>query len=158
MKFAFIREKKVAFSVATMCRVLGVSTSGFYDWQKAPGSARAKQDAALAAKIAETHERSRGRYGSPRVHAELRAEGVRKDRPRFHRSRRISRVLRMLSLSAGIGEPPRREGPSPGTDEQRRYAVDLQRERSATSEPVIGIVVASDRLRSESAIGLARNR
>ncbi|HEX5658871.1 MAG TPA: IS3 family transposase, partial [Polyangiales bacterium] len=85
---AFIREKQVAFPVATMCRVLGVSTSGYYDWLKAPDSLRAKQDAALAAKIAQTHERSRGRYGNTRVHAELRAEGVRVGR------KRVARIMR----------------------------------------------------------------
>lgn len=94
MKFAFIREKQVAFPVATMCRVLGVSTSGYYDWLKAPESTRAKQDAALAAKIAQTHERSRKRYGSPRVHAELRAEGVRVGR------KRVARFMRSKGLAA----------------------------------------------------------
>ena len=77
MKYAFIQAKKVAYPVATMCRVLGVSTSGFYAWQKAPESARTKSDAALARRISATHLKSRKRYGSPRVHAELRAEGVR---------------------------------------------------------------------------------
>jgi putative transposase len=94
MKFAFIHEKKVAFPVATMCRVLGVSTSGFYDWLKAPEPTRTKQDAALAARIAQTHERSRGRYGSPRVHAELRAEGVRVGR------KRVARIMRSEGLAA----------------------------------------------------------
>lgn len=94
MKFAFIREKKVAFPVATMCRVLEVSTSGFYDWQKTPQSTRTKQDAMLAAKIADTHERSRGRYGSPRVHAELRAGGVRVGR------KRVARLMRAEGLAA----------------------------------------------------------
>jgi putative transposase len=94
MKFAFIREKKVAFPVATLCRVLGVSTSGFYDWLKAPDSTRTKQDTVLAAKIAQTHERSRGRYGSPRVHAELRAEGVRVGR------KRVARIMRSEGIAA----------------------------------------------------------
>jgi putative transposase len=94
MKFAFIREKKVAFPVATMCRVLGVSTSGYYDWVKTPESKRTKQDAELAAKIAQTHERSHGRYGSPRVHAELRANGVRVGR------KRVARIMRTEGLAA----------------------------------------------------------
>lgn len=94
MKFAFIREKKVAFPVATMCRVLEVSTSGFYDWLKTPESARTKQDVVLAARIADTHERSRGRYGSPRVHAELRAGGVRVGR------KRVARIMRAEGLAA----------------------------------------------------------
>lgn len=47
MKFAFI-EKKVAFPVEPMCRVLGVSSSGYYAWQKRPASERSKADARLA--------------------------------------------------------------------------------------------------------------
>jgi putative transposase len=56
--------------------------------------ARTKQDAVLAAKIAQTHERSRGRYGSPRVHAELRAEGVRVGR------KRVARIMRSEGIAA----------------------------------------------------------
>jgi transposase-like protein len=55
---------------------------------------RTRQDAALAAKIAQTHERSRGRYGSPRVHAELRAAGVRVSR------KRVARIMRAEGLAA----------------------------------------------------------
>ena len=94
MKYAFIREKQVAFPVTAMCRVLGVSTSGYYDWLKAPESTRSKEDAALATKISSAHERSRGRYGSPRVHAELRAKGIRVSR------KRVARIMRTEGLAA----------------------------------------------------------
>jgi putative transposase len=82
VKFAFIEEKKVAFPVEPMCRVLGVSSSGYYAWQKRPASPRTKADARLAVDIAAAHKRSRSTYGSPRVHAELRARGVRVGRKR----------------------------------------------------------------------------
>ena len=54
-----------------MCRVLGVSKSGFYAWCSRPLSARAREDIALSATIHEIHRRSRGAYGSPMIHAEL---------------------------------------------------------------------------------------
>lgn len=85
MKFAFVEEKKVAFPVGIMCRVLGVSSSGFYAWQKRPVSQRAKADARLAVHIAAAHKRSRSTYGSPRVYAELKARGMRVGRKRVER-------------------------------------------------------------------------
>jgi transposase InsO family protein len=84
MKFAFIAQE-VAFPVETMCRVLGVTRSGFYAWKKRPKPARAKSDAQLAVKVAAAHKRSRKTYGSPRVHRELRAQGVRVGKKRIER-------------------------------------------------------------------------
>ena len=59
-----------------MCRVLEVSTSGYYAWRRRPRSRRAQENAILSGRIAEIHEQSQGVYGSRRVHAELRAQGV----------------------------------------------------------------------------------
>ena len=59
-----------------MCRVLEVSTSGYYAWRRRPPSRRAQENAILSGRIAEIHEQSQGIYGSRRVHAELRAQGV----------------------------------------------------------------------------------
>ena len=67
------------YRTATMCRVLGVSSSGYYAWRRRAPCARSCADRALTKRIQAIHERSRGTYGVPRVHAELEAEGV--DRP-----------------------------------------------------------------------------
>jgi len=85
MKFAFIAARDVAFPVSAMCRVLGVTRSGFYAWQKRPRPARGKSDAQLAATVAAVHLRSRRTYGSPRVHRELLARGVRVGKKRVGR-------------------------------------------------------------------------
>jgi putative transposase len=58
-----------------MCRVLEVSTSGYYAWCKRPPSARARADAELCSRMKLIHQRSDGTYGAPRIHAELAAEG-----------------------------------------------------------------------------------
>ena len=58
--------------VAVACRVLGASTSGYYDWRDRPPSPRAVADAALSETITAAHRASHGTYGSRRVHAELR--------------------------------------------------------------------------------------
>ncbi len=58
--------------VAVACRVLNVSTSGFYEWRDRPPSDRAVADADLVETITDIHAGSRGTYGVRRVHAELR--------------------------------------------------------------------------------------
>lgn len=85
MKFAFIAAKEVAFPVSTMCRVLGVTKSGYYAWLKRPKPERAKRDAQLAVHVAAAHHRSRQTYGSPRVHRELKARGIHVGRKRVER-------------------------------------------------------------------------
>lgn len=62
--------------MATMCRMLGVSSSGYYVWQGRGPCARARKDETLTEHIQTIHKRSRGTYGVPRVHAELRDQGV----------------------------------------------------------------------------------
>ncbi len=78
--------------VATMCRVLDVSPSGYYAWRKRPLSARARADVELSAHIDAIHRASRGTYGAPRVHAELAALGIHVGR------KRVARLMRTLGL------------------------------------------------------------
>jgi transposase InsO family protein len=80
-----------------MCRLLGVSPSGFYAWKKRPPSERAAANAALTERIRTVHERSRGTYGSPRVHAELREAGP-------VGRKRVARLMRAAGL---VGCRPR---------------------------------------------------
>jgi len=68
-----------------MCRVLGVSPSGYYAWRTRPLSARAQADHVLLTRIRAIHVQSRGTYGTPRIHAELREAGVRCARKRVAR-------------------------------------------------------------------------
>ena len=78
-------DHQAAFSVTRMCRVLGVSPSGYYAWRKREPSAREVADAALERRIVEIHRDSRRTYGVPRIHAELGADGVRVGRKRVRR-------------------------------------------------------------------------
>ena len=66
-----MRANRAMYPVATMCRLLGVSTSGCYAWQGRAPSARTESDEALLDRIREIHRLSRGTYGAPRIHAEL---------------------------------------------------------------------------------------
>ena len=81
-----MRDHQALFPVATMCRVLGVSCSGFYAWRTRPLSARAIRDSALTARIEASHTRSDGTYGAPRIVEDLRV-GVHRRRS-THTTRR----------------------------------------------------------------------
>ena len=78
--------------IATMCRALGVSPGGYWARCKRPPSVRARADAELSARIAEIHQRSRATYGAPRIHAELRAQGIRVG------AKRVARLMRRAGL------------------------------------------------------------
>ena len=79
MRYRLVRELAAdGVVVAVACRVLAVSTAGYYEWRERAPSARAVADQALSEQIVEIHAMSRGSYGAPRVHAELRlGQGVR---------------------------------------------------------------------------------
>lgn len=94
MKFAFIQAEKAAFPVTMLCRVLGVSRAGFYAAQARPPAPRVTADQRLAVQIAAIHRESRRCYGSPRVHAELRARGQCTSR------KRVARLMRTAGLAA----------------------------------------------------------
>ena len=93
MKFGFIAEEKVAFPIVVLCRVLGVSPSGYYASQARPVSSHARRDGELSEQIATSHRASKRRYGSPRVYADLKADGVRVGRKRVARLMREKRLV-----------------------------------------------------------------
>ena len=85
MKYAFINAQEVAFPVQAMCQVLGVSRSGYYAWKERPGTRIDADQVSAVAEISAAHKRSRGTYGSPRIHRELRARGINMSRKRVER-------------------------------------------------------------------------
>jgi len=98
-KFAFVSAERANHAVATLCRVIGASVSGFYAWLHALPTvqSRAEAEAELRGQIGRVFAARRRVYGSPRVHAELRREG------RRHSRRRIERLMREMGLSARRG-------------------------------------------------------
>jgi putative transposase len=101
-RFAFVAAERANHAVATLCRVVGASVSGFYAWLRAiPATrARAEAEAELRRHIGRVFAAGRRVYGSPRVHAELRREG------RRHSRRRVARPMREMGLSARRGRRP----------------------------------------------------
>ena len=94
MRFAFIQAEKAFFSVRAMCRVLQVSPSGFYAWRDRPVSAHVRRDQRLRVLVRASHEASRCRYGSPRVHEDLREQGEAVSR------KRVVRLMQLEGLRA----------------------------------------------------------
>ncbi len=90
--YRLIDAEKASYPISLLCRILRVSRSGYYDWKGRPPSERDRENAALTEKIREIHSRSRQVYGYPRVHAELRALGVRCSR------KRVARLMREAGL------------------------------------------------------------
>ncbi len=112
--------------VATMCRVLGVSPSGYYAWRHRPLSVRARADVELTAKIQVIHRESRGTYGAPRIHAELIADAVPIGR------KRVARLMR----GAGVRGVSRRKAfPTTVRDEGARPAPDLVERQFTAAGP-----------------------
>ncbi len=97
MIYGLVEAEKANHKVGTMCRVLKVSKSGYYGWRHRPPSARDRADAALAERIGRVHRDSRGTYGAPRVHAELRSLGVGCGK------KRIARLMRAAGLAGRSG-------------------------------------------------------
>lgn len=87
-----MKANRAAHSIPTMCRVLGVSASGYYAWHRRRESARRRQDQKLLEQIRGFHQHSRGTYGAPRIHRDLREAGVRIGR------KRVARLLKQAGL------------------------------------------------------------
>jgi len=113
-----VKAHQACYRVATMCRVLDVSRSGYYAWLKREPSARTKANAELLGAIREIHAESDGTYGSPRVHVEL------AERPQGPKAglNRVARVMRWAGLR---GVSPRKWARTTVRDEKARPAPDL---------------------------------
>ncbi len=126
MGFRLVQElADDGFDVAAACRVLGVKRSSYYDWLSRPPSARAIQDAQLVETIRRVHYDSRGTYGAPRVHAELRLGlGIAIGR------KRVARLMRIAELQ-GVCHQRKRRGwrPEPATH------ADLVQRQFSAGEP-----------------------
>lgn len=94
MRFAFIEAEKAGWPVAVMCRVLEVTTSGFYAWRKRAPSRRKREDQRLKVHVRATFSRSRKTYGAPRIHSELRDAGEAVSR------KRVARLMREEGIAA----------------------------------------------------------
>ena len=123
MRFRLVQELAAGgVRVAVACRMLRVSSSGYYEQRGRPPSCRAVADAALGVQIREIHDYSRGTYGAPRVHAELRlGRGLRCGR------KRVARLMRNANLCGVYRRRRKHSRPLPPVHDdlvQRRFLAD----------------------------------
>lgn len=127
VRFAFIEQHAGAYPVRLLCRGLEVSPSGYYAWRSRPESSRALANLQLVSEIRRLATRRQGRYGSPHMHAALRAEGHRCSRGR------VERLMRQPRIRALAGRRHR-----PCTTDSRHYlavAPNLLAQRFEASAP-----------------------
>jgi putative transposase len=118
-----VSENRARYPIAVMCRVLGVSPSGYYGWAKRPTSERAVTDALLIEDIRAAHATSKGTYGVPRIQVDLAEQGIRVGR------KRVARLMR----NAGLAGVSRRKFVTTTVRDGGRQAPDLV-DRNFTAE------------------------
>jgi putative transposase len=116
----------VRYSVVTLCRVLGVSRSGYYAWHHRRPSSRQEANERLAQQIAEIHQQSRQTYGSPRIVKALRQQGICCNR---------KRIVRLMQLRHIRAKTKRRFKVTTHTDHRLPVANDLVQQNFAVSAP-----------------------
>jgi len=112
--FGFVKVNQATHPVGTMCRLLKVSRSGFHAWKARPMSKRERQDLVLKGAIEAIHRGSHETYGSPRVHRQLRAEGV------YVGCKRVERLMREMQLQGAC---------------RRKFITTTQRDANARPAP-----------------------
>jgi putative transposase len=110
-----VSANQAELAVRTMCKVLGVSSSGYYAWARRAPSKRAIEDVVLTERIRAIHIASDENYGSPNIHAELRDEGICIGR------KRVARLMRQAHLR--------------GVSRRRSFVVTTQRNRKQPAAP-----------------------
>jgi putative transposase len=125
VKFQFIEEHRHQFPIVRMCQVLDVSENGYYNWRKRGKSKRKQDDEVLTERIEDAYQQHGGKYGSPRIHATLKTQGV-------HCSRkRVARLMREKELYAR-----RKRRKARTTNSQHRFPIApnlLQRDFEASA-------------------------
>ena len=94
MRYRFIQEHQRQFQKSVLFRMMDISASAFYQWQKRPVCRRAHQEQQLITNIHELFEQSKGRYGSPRIYRDLQALGMRCSQ------KRVARIMKKHNLAA----------------------------------------------------------
>jgi len=126
MRFQFIEDHRDEFPVKLMCKVLEVSTSGYYAWRGRPPSKREMANRALTAKIKEEFKKSGETYGSPRIYQVMRKLGL------MCSKNRVARLMRVEGLRA---KQSRRRKSTTRRNKADRAAPNILKRDFSTSAP-----------------------
>jgi len=124
LRFGFIQTEKALYPVRLLCRTLAVSPAGFYAWCRRGPSLRSRDDAALKVEIRASHAASGKRYGSPRIHADIKAGDQRVGR------KRVARLMREEGLAGArkrrfrVTTDSRHSHPVASNELQRNFTAD----------------------------------
>lgn len=129
MKFACIARHRGEYPVRLMCRALQVSPAGFYAAEQRRPTHRAEQDQRLRLAIRTAHAASHQRYGAPKIHAELRAQGVRCGKKRVARLMRLDGLRGITPRRFRVTTQSRHPLPIAANQLDRQFSVAVQRER-----------------------------
>ncbi len=121
-----MKTNQATYPVTLMCTLLGVSPSGYYSWLSRTPSNRTLEDTRLKRLILAIHSQSKGTYGAPRVHEELKEQGV------FVGKKRIARLMREEGIS---GVSRRKNRFTTVRDKDARPAPDLVKRNFAADVP-----------------------
>jgi putative transposase len=121
-----VKAYQAVYPIATMCRVLEVSASGYYAWRKRAPSLRAQADLLIGDRIEALHRQSRNTYGRPRLQGDLRDEGI------WVSDKRVARLMRERKIH---GASRRKGFTTTVRDRDARPAPDLVERKFAATVP-----------------------
>jgi putative transposase len=121
VKFHFIAAHRAEFRLRSLCRVLGVSRSGYYAWRQRPTPRQAERNDALLVHIRAAYQRGRQAYGAPRVHQELVQQGIPCGRHRVARLMRREGIVACTERHFRWTATPRAELPAAPDRLQRAF-------------------------------------
>ena len=115
-RFAFVDREKALYAVSVLCRLLKVSTSGYYAWASRPPSKRDVADGVLTTQIQNAFDANRKVYGSPRIHAELADADVHVGRKRVARLMRKAGIVGCHRRKHKLGSTKQNPAAAPAPD------------------------------------------
>jgi len=126
MKYWFMDQHSSTHGVQKMCRIIGASRSGYYQWKIQPQSRRQKENEKILMEIKESHKNSRRAYGSPRIVEDLKAKGMKCSE---------NRVARLMKIHGIVGKAKKKFKATTNSNHALPVAENLLNQNFETAKP-----------------------